>query len=516
MNDMKIRRYGSGNSFKRIYLVAPRHPENFWSMQGTAALLGARTLMPNAALPTLMALTPPGINVEYALCDENISDLDWNMPCDMVVITGTTLHKKRIHELCDGFRNNGVKVALGGAYASINHDQCSHLADYHFIGEAEYTWPVFLQQWTKECARPVYHQKTYVDLKDSPAPDWSLIDVNDYININVQTSRGCPNHCEFCDVIQYVGKKPRTKSAEQVMLEVRNAHALGARTVFFSDDNFLANKVFTEKLLGAIIAWNKVQTRPLSFSTQITVEIADDEKLLQMCADARFSVLFLGVETVRRESLEEVKKYHNLKFDIFERVNRISRYGIMPFLGMIVGFDHDDESVFAEIEDFITCTSSPIAGISLLNAPRNTPLYKRLEKENRLIGDDFSGEWQLNTNIIPKQLSREVLLKHYCELFKKIYDPERFHARLLGWLRQMEYHSDLYSHKKFDPKQFFQGVRMIRYFLFRAKPPERKIFFKTLIETGKTNPRLLRRAFSFLAQYHHFYDFVHTKLPERI
>ena len=179
-------------------------------MQGTAALLGARTLMPNAALPTLMALTPPGINVEYALCDENISDLDWNMPCDLVVITGTTLHKKRIHELCDGFRNNGVKVALGGAYASINHDQCSHLADYHFIGEAEYTWPVFLQQWTKECAWPVYHQKTYVDLKDSPAPDWSLIDVNDYININVQTSRGCPKHCEFCDVIQYVGKKPRT------------------------------------------------------------------------------------------------------------------------------------------------------------------------------------------------------------------------------------------------------------------------------------------------------------------
>jgi len=516
MKPIKTKRYGSGNAFKRIYLVAPRHPENFWSMQGTAALLGAKTLMPNAALPTLMALTPPGINVEYVLCDENISELDWDMPCDLVVITGATLHKKRIHELCDGFRKNGVKVALGGAYASINHDQCGHLADYHFIGEAEYTWPIFLHQWTKNSALPVYHQKTYVDLKDSPAPDWSLIDVNDYININVQTSRGCPNHCEFCDVIQYVGRKPRTKSVEQVMLEVRNAHTMGARTVFFSDDNFLANKIFAEKLLAAIIEWNKVQTRPLSFSTQITVEIADDEKLLRMCADARFSVLFLGVETVRRKSLEEVKKFHNLKFDIFERINKISRYGIMPFLGMIVGFDHDDVSVFAELDDFITRTNSPIAGISLLNAPRNTPLYKRLEKENRLVGDDFSGEWQLDTNIIPKQISREVLLKQYCELFKKIYDPDLFHARLQGWLRQVEYQNALYIHKKFDLKQFSHGIRMMIYFLFLAKPAERKLFFNTLIETGKTNPKQMRRAFSFLAQYHHFYDFVHSKLPERI
>jgi radical SAM superfamily enzyme YgiQ (UPF0313 family) len=515
-NYIKTKRYGIGNQFKRIYLVAPRHPESFWSMQGTVELLGAKTLMPNAALPTLMALTPFGINVEYVLCDENVSELDWNMPCDLVVITGATLHKKRIHELCAGFRQRGVKIALGGAYASINNDQCSHLADYLFIGEAEYTWPIFLHQWIKGNARSVYHQKTYVDLKDSPTPDWSLIDVNDYININVQTSRGCPNNCEFCDVIQYVGRKPRTKSVQQVMREVRNAHSIGARTVFFSDDNFLANKTFTEKLLVAIIEWNKVQTRPLSFSTQITVEIADDEKLLRMCADARFSVLFLGVETVRRKSLEEVKKFHNLKYDIFKRVNKISRYGIMPFLGMIVGFDNDDESVFAELEDFITRTNSPIAGISLLNAPRNTPLYKRMEKENRLIGDDFSGEWQLYTNIIPKQISREVLLRHYCELFKKIYDPEPFHRRLQGWLKQVEYSNALYIHKKFDPKQFFHGIRMIRYFLFLAQPAERKVFFKTMVETGKVNPKLMRRAFTFLAQYHHFYDFVRRKLPERI
>lgn len=516
MSQIRTKRYGRGNPCKRIYLVAPRHPDNFWSMQGTVELLGARTLMPNAALATLMALTPPGINLEYVLCDENVSELDGDMPCDLAVITGATLHKKRIHELCAGFRQRGIPTALGGAYASINHDLCVNLADFHFIGESEYIWPAFLKQWVDGNAAPVYHQTAYVDLKDSPAPDWSLINAGDYININVQTTRGCPNSCDFCDVIQYMGRKPRTKSVEQVMREVKNAHLIGARTVFFSDDNFLANKIFTEQLLAELISWNSAQTRPLSFSTQITVEIADDEKLLRMCADARFSVLFLGVETVRRESLLEVNKVHNLKYDMEERVNIISRYGIMPFLGMIVGFDNDDESVFNELYDFIAGTNSPIAGISLLNAPRHTTLYNRLEKEGRLTGDDFSGEWQLYTNIIPKQMSRTKLLSNYCRLFKKIYDPELFHHRLNDWLTQVNYRNNLYTRKRFDLRQLSHGLRMITYFLLFAKPEVRKLFWQSMIGTWKIDPKLMKRAFTFLAQYHHFYNFVREKLPERI
>ena len=513
---MKTKRYGRGKHFKRIFLVAPRHPDNFWIMQGTVDLLGAKTLMPNAALATLMALTPPEVNVEYVLCDENVSTLDWQMPCDLVAVTGSTLHAERIRKICNGFRKRGIAVALGGTYASINHDQCGGLADYHFIGEAEYTWPEFLRAWFQGPAHPVYHQAAYIDLKDSPAPDWSLINARDYINITVQTSRGCPHNCEFCDVIQYVGSKPRTKSVEQVMTEVRQAHAIGARTVFFSDDNFLADKAFTEQLLTALIAWNITQSVPLSFSTQITVEIADDEKLLKACADARFSVLFLGVETIRRESLIEAKKLHNLKYDISDRIGRISRYGIMPFLGMIVGFDHDDASIFEELERFFIRTRSPIAGISLLNAPRNTPLYQRLQKDGRLIGDDFSGEWQLYTNIIPKQMSREELLSRYCLLFKKLYEPEAFYKRFVDWLRQVEYFSTLYTKKKFDPKQFFYGIRLISFFLILAPPAVRALFIKSLMETWKINPKLMRRTFTFLAQYHHFHEFVKNKLPDRI
>ena len=358
-------------------------------------IIGAKTLMPNAALATLIALTDDDIDVEYVLCDENVSSIDWNMPCDLVAITGGTIHEKRIRELCKTFNEKGKQIALGGSFASINHDLCDGLADYLCIGEAEYLWPEFLRQWMDNRAKPVYRQESFVNMKDSPAPDWSLINASDYVNINIQTSRGCPHRCDFCDVIQYVGNRYRIKSIEQILTEVKNAHNIGARFIFFSDDNFLGYIRFTKELLAALIEWNNLQTHPLTFSTQITINVADDEDLLRMFADAWFSVLFIGVETVREKSLEEVHKSQNVKYDIVERIKRISRYGIIPFIGLIVGFDNDDLTIFEDLYQFIEDTNNPIAGISLLNAPKKTPLYERLKKEGRLIGDDFSGEWQL-------------------------------------------------------------------------------------------------------------------------
>jgi len=513
LDRLTVKRYGNGPEYKRIYLVAPRHPENFWSMQGMVNILGAKTLMPNAALATLMALTPDDVSVEYLLADENVSKVDTEIACDLVVITGGTLHSNRIAELCSAFREAHRPVALGGTFASIESDKCSDLADHLFVGEAEYTWPAFLQDWSAGQAKAVYHQETYIDLADSPAPDWSLINAKDYVNISVQTSRGCPNQCDFCDVILYVGRKVRTKSVDQVMAEIRNAHAIGARTIFFSDDNFITNKSFTRALLTDLIKWNIQQSRPLSFSTQITVQVADDAKLLKMFADARFSVLFLGVETVRKESLDEVHKSQNYDQDLFERIRKISRFGIVPFIGLIVGFDHDDESVFDELRDFLERTHSPVAGISLLNAPRHTPLYRRLEKEGRLIAEEFKGEWQLSTNIIPKQMNRETLNRHYLDLFRELYEPEAFEARFVEWLRNVDYFNTDYVNKKADARQMRFGLRIFRRFLFNEDRQVRKLFFRMMKKTWKIDPRLMKRFFTVISQYSHFYKFV-KNMPE--
>lgn len=508
MNKIKSKRLGKGKSCRRIYLIAPHHPHNFWTMQGAVEIIGAKTLMPNAALATLIALTDDNIDVEYVLCDENVSNIDWNMPCDLVAITGGTIHEKRIRELCQTFKEKGRQIALGGSFASMNHDQCDGLADYLFIGEAEYLWPKFLRQWMDNRAKPVYIQESFVNMKDSPAPDWSLINAGDYVNINIQTSRGCPHHCDFCDVIQYVGNRYRTKSIEQILTEVMNAHKTGARFIFFSDDNFLGNKRYTKELLSALIEWNNLQDRPLSFSTQITINVADDENLLRMLADAWFSVLFIGVETVREKSLEEVHKAHNVKYDIAERIKRISRYGIIPFIGLIVGFDNDDLTIFEDLSQFIENTYSPIAGISLLNAPKKTPLHERLKKEGRLISDDFSGEWQFYTNIIPKKMSYEVLINRYWKLFRRIYEPNLFERRLKKWLENVEYFPEHSSHKKFDIKHMYDLLLTVKYIAFDMDSEMRNYFVKNIIWTLRKYPRLIRTTLTLLAHYRHFYDFV--------
>ncbi len=508
----RVKRYGTGPDFRIIYLVAPKHPQNFWSMQGTAEILGAKTLMPNSALATLMALTPTGVNVEYRLTDENVSAIDFHCKCDLVVVTGATLHAARIVEICTSFKQAGKKVALGGTFASIESDKCVGLADFLFVGEAEYTWPEFLKDWQGGDTKTLYRQDSYIDLKDSPAPDWSLINADDYVNINVQTSRGCPNQCDFCDVIQYVGRRYRTKSVEQVMNEVKNAHAIGARTVFFSDDSFLGKKAFTRSLLTSLIEWNTKQGRPLSFSTQITVQVADDAGLLKQFADARFSVLFLGVETVRERSLDEVHKSQNYELDLNRRIKNISRFGIVPFIGLIVGFDHDDESVFTELEEFLIETASPIAGISLLNAPRHTALYERLKEEGRLTESAFGGEWQLQTNVIPKLMDKSRLQHLYADLFQKIYQPHHFEQRLLNWLNGVDYHNTLYHKKKGDLKQLKFGLRILFRFLFKEEPGIKSMFWRLLQRTWAIDPKLMKRFFTIITQYSHFHNFVKLHL----
>lgn len=292
------------------------------------------------------------------------------------------------------------------------------------------------------------------------------------------------------------------------MQELQNAHDIGARTVFFSDDNFLGNKAFTKELLASVIEWNIQQSRPLSFSTQITVQVADDDELLKMFADARFSLLFLGVETVRKESLAEVHKSQNVEKDLFARIRNISRFGIVPFIGLIVGFDNDDEGVFAELENFLIATDSPIAGIGLLNAPRHTTLYKRLKEEGRLTENNFAGEWQLQTNIIPKQMSIETLSSLYWGLFQKIYQPELFEKRMLQWLQNVEYFSEIYVNKKADPRQLLFGIRIFSHFMVNEDRHVRALFFRMLKKTWQLNPKLVRRFFTVITQYSHFHGFV--------
>ena len=492
---------------KRIYLIAPRSPRNFWSMQATVDAVGAKALMPSNALATLVALTPPDVGIEFVYGDENVGRLAEGQPCDLVAITGYTLHVPRIRAVAAAFRRRGIPVALGGAFATLDRDEARPLADHLFVGEAEYTWPRFLREWTAGQAQPVYVQTGPVDMKDSPPPDWSFVDGDHYLYFTVQTSRGCPNRCDFCDAVRIVGRKHRSKPVDRVMAEIRNASAAGADTVFFSDDNFHVRSSFTRELLARVVAWNSGRANPLSFSCQASIAIADDEDLLRLLADARMSVVFLGVDSLRRECLEEVNKGRLHRPELAERIRAMSAFGILPFIGLIVGFDHDDPATFDEIDRFLEGTGTPMASISVLNAPKRTVLHERLAAQGR-IREDFQGKWHDLTNIVPTTMPLDDLIGRHRALFHRLYEPERFEARAVAWIRGVRYFSALYRNKRQRPAKLLKALHTVKYYLLHAPPPARRLFFRVVLEAWRTDPRLIRKAFTIMTQYCHYYSFV--------
>jgi hypothetical protein len=500
----------------KIYLINPKTPENFWAMQGSLDIVGKhKTLMQNTALLTLIALTPKDLGVEYVFCDENITPINWHIDCDLVGITGFTLQSERMGFISTRFRELGRPVAVGGIYATINPEKAKRISDHLFIGEAEYTWPQFLRDRVQGKAKPVYEQKMFVDINDSPPPDLSYIKAEHYHYFSLQTSRGCPNNCEFCDVVRVTGRKYRNKSIDRILLEVKNARAFGAETIFFSDDNFVVNRKFTINLLQEIITWNRTLDRPLSFSTQATIMIGADEEIVKLLADARFRVIFLGLETINKDCLKEVNKGQMVQYDPFQVIPKISSYGIVPFLGMIVGFDHDTPAVFKEIEDFLDKTASPFASVSVLNAPDHTPLYERMKREGRLV-EDFQGFWHKTTNIIPKQLTPHQLYLGRKELFRKLYEPEHFERRMIGWLNNVKYFPDIYSLRKKNLFRIVLIMKIFFHFTLRVPKSVRIMFWNILKETWRIDKRLISRAVSLLVQYWHYYDFSHKEVEEKM
>ncbi len=498
---------------RRIYLICPRNPENFWTMDSTVKAVRVKTLMPNSALATLISLTPE--EIEYIYCDENISKIDWDLECDLVAITGYTLHIDRIREIYRSFKARGIPVALGGAFATLHSEEAENLADFLFIGEAEYTWPQFLKDWMNNTPKTQYVQKTHIDMKDSPPPDWSYIKGKEYLYFTVQTSRGCPNNCDFCDAIRLVGRKYRTKSIEQIMLEIKNAYDAGAETVFFSEDNFFVNKKFTKELLNEIIKWNTSNDVPLSFSAQATLKIGEDDEILKLLADARFSAVFLGVESIRKECLEEVNKGHMHCYDPREIVIKLSNYGILPFIGLIVGFDHDTEETFNELKQFINETDSPIVSISVLNAPEKTRLYNRMKEQGRL-NENFKGVWHFSTNIVPKNMTLQELLAQHRKLFTSLYEPLYFEKRTMGWLNNVKYFTPLYPNTKIGFSKLMKFFYIMKYYLVNEPLKMKITSLRILYKTLKQNPRLFKKAVTILSQYCHYYDFAYNASWQRI
>ena len=241
----------------KIYLIAPRNPESFWTFDRVLPSLNKRCIYPNLSLPTVAGLTPREHDI--VLCDENVEPIDFETDADIVGVTGYVIHKKRMFEIIAEFRRRGKFVVVGGPFASLCPEELRGKVDVIFVDEAEYTWPQFLRDYAAGPWQAEYRQDEKPSMLDSPLPRFDLLKIDRYRSMTIQFARGCPFNCEFCDIIEMYGRRPRTKSVAQVMAELKEIYRLGLRQIFVVDDNFIGNKREAKELLNAIAEWQNGQ-----------------------------------------------------------------------------------------------------------------------------------------------------------------------------------------------------------------------------------------------------------------
>jgi radical SAM superfamily enzyme YgiQ (UPF0313 family) len=465
--------------------------------------LKKRCVFPNLSLPTVAGLTPPPH--EVVLCDENVEPVDFDTDADVVGLTAYVIHKRRVLELADAFHRRGKLVVAGGPFATLCPEELRDRVDVLFVGEAEYTWPRFLRDHEAGRSQAEYRQDDKPSMLDSPPPRFDLLKVDRYRSMTIQFARGCPFNCEFCDIIVMYGRRPRTKSVAQVLTEVEAIHRLGARNIFVVDDNFIGNKKEAKELLRALSEWQQARGYPIEFMTEMSLNVAQDDELLDLMKRAYFSTIFVGIESPRKASLVESNKAQNMREDIVAAVHRIQAAGIEVMAGMIVGFDSDDPSIFEEQFRFIQRARIPISMTGMLNAMPRTPLHARLKTAGRLIAESV-GDQFVFTNIVPAGMSRRELYEGYRTLLRRLYGYRNYRRRAMalilnrGGLRG----SRLVAGR--DDLAVFR--RIVWTCLLRASPRRAWLTLAMCLETACRRPRALRQALTLALMHKHLYEYV--------
>ena len=487
----------------KIYLVAPKNPESFWTFDRILPSLKKRCVFPNLSLPTVAGLTPR--EHEVVLCDENVETVDFDTDADIVGLTGYVIHSERIFELAAEFRRRGKFVVAGGPFASLCPEHLRDKVDVLFVDEAEYTWPQFLSDYAAGAWKAEYRQVEKPSMHDSPLPRFDLLKIDRYRTMTIQFARGCPFNCEFCDIIVMYGRKPRTKTVPQVMAEIEEIDRLGVSNIFVVDDNFIGNKPEAKQLLRAIAAWQEENGHPIEFMTEVTLNIAQDDELLRLMREANFTTIFIGIESPRASSLQETHKTQNLRESLLDSVHRIQKAGLEVMAGMIVGFDHDDPTIFEEQFRFIQEARIPVSMTGMLNAVPKTPLYERLKKAGRLIAESV-GDQFVFTNIVPEGMSRLQLYEGYRNLLKRLYSYRNYRKRVRQLI--LNKGSEIQTRLVARRQDLAIFARVFWTCILRASPRRAWLTVSLMAETALRRPRDLRKAVTLALMHKHLYEYM--------
>ncbi|MBW2092498.1 MAG: DUF4070 domain-containing protein [Deltaproteobacteria bacterium] len=489
----------------KVLLVYPKIGDTFWSFSNVLSFVRRKAVMPPLGLLTVAAMAPKDWN--FRLKDLNVtnlkdSDIEW---ADMVFLSAMIIQREGTEEVIRRVKAIGRPIVAGGPlFSSLANEVADEFdqVDCLVLGEAEEIFPRFLADLEAGQLAPIYRAESKPCLKNTPTPRWDLIEkMNDYQSMPIQFSRGCPFDCEFCDITLLFGRKPRTKSPAQMINELESLYQEGWRgSVFVVDDNFIGPKKDTMEFLTALVEWSRNHNHPYSFMTEASVNLADDQELMDLMTEAGFNSIFLGIETPEEDSLAECGKKQNQHRNLVEVIQKLQRNGFDVTGGFIVGFDNDPPDIFERQIRFIQESGVVTAMVGLLSALPGTKLYQRLMQEGRILSQSSGNNCESGAlNFIPA-MDREKLLAGYRRVVETIYEPRFYYERIRVFLNN-------YRPKKKQRvklRQIYAFFMALWHLGIKDSRYTKRYFWRLIFDTMRHQPSLLTEAITHAVYGLHF------------
>jgi len=495
----------------KCLLIHPKFsPYSFWNFVEVSKIVGAKYQAAPLGLMTVAALLPQ--DWEIKLIDTNVEPLldeyfEW---ADLVFTGGMLPQQIGILDIITLSHQRNKPVVVGGPDPT-SQPHLYQAADYLVLGEGEVTIPFFLKDLANGSKSGEYVTSEYADMTKAVVPRFDLVNFDNYIHLNIQFTRGCPFNCEFCDIVELYGRKPRSKTPEQMVKELQALYDLNySGHIDIVDDNFIGNKKQVKETLRAIKEWTKKNNYPFYFGTEASINLADDDELLQLMRDVDFRLVFTGLETPENEVLEKVSKKINMNRSIVEATKKISSYGMVVNAGFIIGFDNENGQTANRMNGFIQDTGICVAMLGLMYALPNTKLTKRLQQEGRLF-EEFSiftdNKTQIDQassglNFITLRPRKEIL-EDFVEVISYIYKPEHYYERVISTCLNLKV-TNKYKH---NFKKTFKNLRSFSRILRRVgfNRTTGKSFWKMFFTVLLKNPKAIEWGVSLSAMFIHFY-----------
>lgn len=494
----------------KALLIYPQFPQSFWSYDRFMEIAGLKAVIPPLGIITVAALLPQDWEIRFY--DRNVgceTEADWEW-CDLVILSAMLVQKPDFQALIQKAVQLGKTVAVGGPYpTSVPQDALDAGAHFLILDEGEMTIPQFLDALCQGKTQGIFRSTEKPDVTQSPMPRFDLLQRDAYLMMAIQFSRGCPFNCEFCDIISLYGRKPRTKEPTQALAELQALHDLGWRgSLFIVDDNFIGNQRNVKRFLRELTPWMQQHNYPFTFITEASVNLAEDDELLQLMGEAGFYAVFLGIETPDQDSLQVTRKLQNTRNPLVEACRKINQAGLLIYAGFILGFDGERSGAGDRIQAFIEQTSIPQPMLGILQALPNTALWERLNQEKRLVEGNrhLVGDQNNLMNFIPTRPIADIA-REYVEGFWTLYEPQNYLKRCLQQCLNVR---SLKNQKQLMPLSLSKGLRFIAQLIWHqgiCRPEIRGQFWHQLWIILFKKPQVLSMYLGLCAAGEHFWEY---------